>query len=74
MGCPICEDVGEELCENHKSAYTSIIEAFKKWQTALQIDWRDYLKKIIENEYTGRWAREVAEYLLCRKNSPPEVK
>ena len=74
MGCPICNGVGEKFCENHNSAYTSVIDAFKKWQTALKINWRDYLKKIIENEYTGRWAREVAEYLLRLKNPPIEVK
>ncbi|MEM4206873.1 MAG: hypothetical protein QXQ43_06325 [Nitrososphaerota archaeon] len=74
MTCPLCEGVGEGFCENHNAAYNSIIEAFKKWQLALPISWPDYLKKIIENEYTGRWAREVAEYLLRHERKPPEVK
>ncbi|MEM2109789.1 MAG: hypothetical protein QW327_04810 [Candidatus Odinarchaeota archaeon] len=70
MSCPICDKGEGEFCENHASAYISVVEAFKKWQTATPIRWEDYLKRIIDNEYTGKWAREVAEYLL-RKGSPP---
>ena len=32
----------------------------------MNISWEDYLKEIKDNPYTGKWAKEVAGYLLAR--------
>ncbi|WXG40632.1 MAG: hypothetical protein WED07_07530 [Candidatus Freyarchaeum deiterrae] len=76
MKCPICNlNKYEEFdyCENHQSAYLKLMERYNDWKKAINITWQEYLKKIIENENTGEWAREVATHLLDEnsKQVPP---
>lgn len=70
MKCSVCDNTfGEEnFCEIHKAAYKNVMEAFKSWQRAMDVEWKDYLKRIIDNDYTGKRAREVAEFLLSKES------
>lgn len=71
MKCPICnlnKYEESDYCENHQSAYLNLKREYNNWKNALNITFQDYLKKIIENENTGEWAREVATYLLNEKS------
>ncbi len=67
MKCPICglnKYEESDYCENHQSAYLNLKERYDDWKKSMNISWREYLKKIIENENTGEWVREVAIQLL----------
>ncbi len=66
MSCSVCDGnvSGLVFCERHETAYKNIKEAFNNWRRAMDIEWMDYLKRIVENEFTGRWVREVAEFLI----------
>ncbi|MGQ9720624.1 MAG: hypothetical protein ACUVXA_04785 [Candidatus Jordarchaeum sp.] len=67
MKCPICNLNGYEesgYCENHQSAYFNLKEKFDDWKKSMNVSWQEYLKKVIENENTGEWAREVAIHIL----------
>ncbi|MEM2134601.1 MAG: hypothetical protein Q6366_006455 [Candidatus Freyarchaeota archaeon] len=67
MNCLICgvnTNEGFDYCENHLSAYINLKEAYNEWKKAMDITWQEYLKKVIENENTGEWVRELAIHLL----------
>ncbi|MHA1409759.1 MAG: hypothetical protein ACTSQY_05555 [Candidatus Odinarchaeia archaeon] len=69
MSCVICEAPTSKkpFCDKHMSAEKSLRDAFKSWKKAKNIDWDQYLDEIIENSNTGKWVREVAEYLKKQK-------
>jgi hypothetical protein len=48
----------------HDKAYRNIVQKFEDWKKALGISWKEYLKDVVENAFTGSWAKEVAEQLL----------
>ena len=52
----------------HEKAYQNIVLKFDNWQQATGIFWKEYLKVVVENSYTGTWAKEVAEHLLKNKD------
>jgi len=67
MKCPICglnKEEGSDYCENHQTAYSNLKERYEDWKKAMDITWKEYLEKVIENENTGEWAREVAIHLI----------
>jgi hypothetical protein len=45
----------------------NLVKGFEVWKHALGINWRDYLKTIAVNPYTGKWAVEVSKDLLTRE-------
>jgi hypothetical protein len=45
-------------------AYESIAKKYELWKRALEISWKEYLSEIVKNSLTGKWAKEVAEYLI----------
>lgn len=51
-------------CSFHQRAHASLLDAFKRWKMALDIDWIDFLKEVRENPGTGEWAAEVAKDLM----------
>lgn len=66
MKCPLCgREVipGGSFCDRHTAAYRSLLEGFKRWRRAMQIGWKEYLRRVMENPYTGRWVKEVAARL-----------
>lgn len=69
MKCIICNRASEgEYCLFHKQAYSNVIQKFDEWQRATGVSLKQYLKAVVENSYTGAWAKEVAEHLLKNKD------
>ncbi len=64
MKCKVCdkEAVGT-YCEAHERAYKNLVEKYEVWEKALNISWKEYLRDVAKNEYTGSWVKEVAEKL-----------
>ena len=62
--CPICgRDRQEKFCSYHQTAFDNMKEMHTKWETAAGFSWEDYLDKIGQLEDTGRWIREVIEFI-----------
>ena len=62
--CPICgRDRQEKFCSYHQTAFDNTKEMHTKWETAADLSWEDYLDKIGQLEDTGRWIREVIEFI-----------
>ena len=65
MKCKICsKEAISEYCELHEKAYESLVKTYDDWKEALEISWKEYLKEVVRNQYSGVWAKEVAQYLL----------
>ena len=65
MKCTVCDrEAAETYCEFHERAYQNIVQNFENWKGATGISRKQYLKELVENAYTGCWAKEVAEHLL----------
>ena len=66
MKCKICsKEAGENgYCELHMKAYGSIVKKYEIWKRALGIPWKEYLSEVVKNSLAGKWAKEVAEYLI----------
>ena len=74
MNCIICDrNTNEQYCVFHKKACSNIIQGFEEWQRAMGVSWKQYLKAVVENSYTGAWAKEVAEHLLKNKDGKTDV-
>jgi len=57
----------------HKKACSNVIQKFEEWQRATGVSWKQYLKAVVENSYTGAWAKEVAQHLLKNKDGKSNV-
>ena len=67
MQCKICSrsmSNDGDFCTYHQTSYDNIQEAFGVWKTALEIEWGDYLTRILDEEGLGKWAAEVVDYLM----------
>ena len=57
--------ISDKYCDYHDKAYQNVMESYDDWQEAYgELDFVDYLKKLIDNPATGLWAKEVAEKLI----------
>jgi hypothetical protein len=56
-----------DYCVLHEKAYRNLMEQFELWEKALGISWKDYLKEIVKNPFTGTKVKEVAETLLSKE-------
>ncbi|PVX25988.1 MAG: hypothetical protein CW691_02830 [Candidatus Bathyarchaeum sp.] len=69
MKCIICDkESTETYCVLHQEVYLNIVQKFEAWKRAAGVSWKQYLKELVENSYTGTWAKEVAEHLLNNKD------
>ena len=69
MKCIVCDrEALENYCGLHERAYRNIVQNFEDWKRATGASWKEYLKAVVENSYTGAWAKEVAEHLLKKKD------
>ena len=69
MTCIVCgRESSKKYCEVHENAYRNVVLNFGDWQQALGVSWKEYLKAVVGNSYTGTWAKEVAEHLLKNKD------
>ncbi|TFG98216.1 hypothetical protein E4H12_06735 [Candidatus Thorarchaeota archaeon] len=65
--CPICgRDKQDEFCSYHQTAYDNLKEMHTKWETAAGLSWEDYLDRLNDIESTGRWVRDVIEFITQR--------
>ena len=64
MKCKICErEALNEYCELHERAHDNVVQRYEIWKEAMDISWKEYLNEVVENPYTGSWAKEVARHL-----------
>ena len=66
-GCSLCwrrREDGSEYCTYHLAAQKNLLKAFRDWQEALEIEWRDFLVAVVARQESGEWVREVAHHLL----------
>jgi hypothetical protein len=65
LKCKLCyrEIIEKEFCLFHKHAYEKIKNGYVLWTEALDINWKDYLSEIEKNSLTGRWAKEVIDFI-----------
>ena len=69
MKCMVCDrETKEKYCMFHDKAYRNVVQKFEAWKRAAGVSWKEYLKAVMENSYTGTWAKEVAEHLLKNKD------
>ena len=69
MKCIVCNrETLENYCEFHEKAYRNIVQKFENWKRATGVSWKEYLNAVVENSYTGAWAKEVAKHLLKNKD------
>ena len=62
--CPICGREKQDMfCPYHQTAFGNLEEMHAKWEAAAGLSWEDYLDKISDLESTGRWIREVIEFI-----------
>lgn len=65
MKCRLCnKEAINDYCELHEKARESLVQRYDDWKKALEISWKEYLNEVVKNQYSGVWAKEVAQYLL----------
>ncbi|MEM1735130.1 MAG: DNA topoisomerase I [Desulfurococcaceae archaeon] len=66
--CRLCnrEVYSDNFCTYHYRAFINLKDSYNVWKERENLDWFEYLKKIINLRITGRWVREVAEYVMKR--------
>jgi hypothetical protein len=67
--CMVCDrEASEKYCVLHEKAYRNVVQKFEDWKRAAGVSWKEYLKELVVNSYTGYWAKEIAEDLLKDKD------
>jgi len=62
--CPICgRDAQDKFCTYHQTAFDNLKEMYTDWEKAAGLSWEKYIDKISEIEDTGRWVREIIEFI-----------
>ena len=68
MKCKVCDRKAQnEYCELHEKAYANVMQQFEVWKSTVSVSWEQYLNELVKNQFTGVWAKEVAEHLLKDK-------
>ncbi len=57
---------GVSMCLVHGLAYENIAKAYRSWSEGAEVGFEDYLRALLKLRSVGRYAREVAEYLIKR--------
>ncbi|MEO9320542.1 MAG: hypothetical protein ABI361_07715 [Nitrososphaera sp.] len=54
--------VPEGYCVYHAQAYSGLLSHYRTWAEAYgKLPWKEYLSRIVEQNETGSWIREIAE-------------
>ncbi len=64
---------GIPLCKYHAKAYESLKSAYFIWKERSDIDFNEYLKAIVKNKSTGKYVKEVIDYLMESGRSSTNV-
>ncbi len=68
MKCTICDRKAlNKYCVLHEKAYGNVVQKFEDWKRVVNVSWKEYLKAVVENAYTGSWAKEVALSLISER-------
>jgi len=65
--CILCvrKAIEEKLCEFHYEALQSLRTHYQVWSSSYDhITWYDYLTRLQEIKYTGKWVKDVIEIEL----------
>lgn len=65
--CLLCvrKAIQEEFCEFHYEALESLRTHYQVWRSGYgDISWYDYLTRLREIKYTGKWVKDVIEIEL----------
>jgi DNA topoisomerase I len=55
----------EKFCEFHYEALQSLRTHYQVWRSSYgEITWHDYLARLQEIKYTGKWVKDVIEIEL----------
>ena len=69
MKCLVCErESKQKYCAFHETAYQNLVQKYDDWKHAVGGSFKEYLNSVVENSYTGAWAKEVAQQLLKNKD------
>lgn len=68
MKCLLCSrETDDDLCRYHAGARKNLESAYAEWVKAYgSLEWKAYLDRVITNDQTGQWAKEVAQLLAGR--------
>jgi len=70
--CSVCggDSTGEEdginLCSPHLRAYQNLKKTYDVWKSSVNMNFEDYVKAVSKLKSTGRFVKEVIEYLAKR--------
>jgi len=65
--CVLCvrKAIQEKFCEYHYEALQSLRTHYQVWRSSYgEITWYDYLTRLQEIKYTGKWVKDVIEIEL----------
>lgn len=65
--CTLCvrKAIQEKFCEFHYEAVQSLRSHYQVWRSSYgEITWYDYLTRLQEIKYTGKWVKDVIEIEL----------
>lgn len=65
--CMLCvrKAIQEKFCKYHYEALQSLRDHYHVWKNSYgEITWYDYLTKLQEINYTGKWVKDVIEIEL----------
>lgn len=65
--CMLCvrSAIQEKFCEFHYEALQSLRTHYQVWRSSYgEITWYDYLVRLQEIKYTGKWVKDVIEIEL----------
>ena len=65
--CTLCvrKAIQEKFCEFHYEALQSLRTHYQVWRSSYgEITWYDYLTRLQELKYTGKWVKDVIEIEL----------
>jgi DNA topoisomerase-1 len=65
--CILClrKAIQDKFCEYHYEALQSLKDHYQVWKSSYgEITWYEYLTRLQEIKYTGKWVNEVIEIEL----------
>ena len=65
--CILCarKAIDEKYCEYHYEASRSLMDHYEVWKSRYgEISWCDYLTRLQNIKFTGKWVKEVIEIEL----------
>lgn len=63
--CAVCgAPASGSLCARHAKAASKLEAHFATWRERAGVEWEEYLRLVAENELSGAWVKETAEYMM----------